>query len=331
MKLFSIIIPVYNAEATIGRCLDSILCQNTQNAEIIVINDGSTDNSLALCEDYAAKNSNIRLISQQNAGVSAARNAGLDLAGGKYVLFVDSDDAVSLDYLRAITDCVTVADCDLLLFGARKSTGETVVEPKAIITANNAEVGAYLASYMKSGKLSSPWSKAFRTEIIRQQSLRFSEKLAIAEDLTFVSQYCVNAKSVAAISDLLYYVNTENQDSLSRKIRKDLYVSLREASLQILSAVKNADLPDAVKHSYLDAASWLYYRSVYSSGREATRYTGSDYERRKEIRKICRYFAEEHVQTFSWKGFLISLPVRFRAPWLIDWMVVCRNRQTGAH
>ena len=329
MKLFSIIIPVYNAEATIGRCLDSILCQDTQNTEIIVINDGSTDRSLALCEDYAAENDNLRLISQKNAGVSAARNAGLDLAEGKYILFVDSDDAVSPDYLKAITHCVTGTDCDLLLFGARKSTGETAVEPKAIMTADNAEIGAYLASYMKSGKLGSPCTKAFRMEIIRRQSLRFSEKLAIAEDLTFVSQYCVNAKSVAAISDLLYYVYTENQGSLSRKVRKDLYISLREASLQILSAVKNADLPDAVKHSYLDAASWLYYRSVYSSGREAARYTGSDSERRNEIRKICRYFAEKHVQTFSWKGLLISLPVRFRAPWLVDWMVVRRNRQMG--
>ena len=331
MKLLSIIIPVYNAEETIGRCLGSILCQDTRNAEIIVINDGSTDRSLALCEEYAAENDNIRLISQQNAGVSAARNAGLDLAKGKYVLFVDSDDAVSPDYLKAITDNVNGTDCDLLLFGARKSTGETVVEPRSIISADNADIGAYLASYIKSGKLGSPCTKAFRLELIRQQSLQFSEQLAIAEDLTFVSQYCVHVKSITAISDLLDYVYIENQNSLSRKVRKDLYVSLREASLRIFSAVKNADLPDAVKHSYLDAASWLYYRSVYSSGREAARYTKSDSERRKEIRKICRYYAEKHVQTFSWKGLLISLPVRFHASGLIDWMVVRRNRQMGVH
>lgn len=327
MKLFSIIIPVYNAEATIGRCLDSILCQDTQNTEIIVINDGSTDRSLALCEDYAAENDNIRLISQQNAGVSAARNAGLDLAEGKYVLFVDSDDAVSPDYLKAITERVTETDCDLLLFGARKSTGETVVAPAPIIAKSSSEIARYLTSYLISGKIGPPWGKAFRKDTINQCSLRFSEQLAIAEDLTFVSQYCLHAKSIIAISDLLYFVYTENQDSLSRKIRKDLYVSLREASLQIISSVNSSKLPTTEKRLYLDAASWLYYRSVYSSAREAARYTETDSDRRKEITKICGYFAEKQVRSFSWKGLLISLPVRFHTPWLIDWMVVRRNRQ----
>lgn len=327
MTQFSVIIPVYNAEKTLSRCLDSLLCQDLQNTEIILINDGSQDGSPTICRAYAERCDRIRYYSQENAGVSAARNAGLAHARGDYILFVDSDDAVALDYLRVISEQIAKTNCDLLLFGAAKSTGETVFVPESISLENGAEIAKVLSSFMKAGKLGPPWGKAFRSQIIREHAICFPEQLAIAEDLTFVVRYCVHVASLAAVSVPLYQVFVDNQESLSRKTRKDLYVSLRDASLSILSAAEESELGAAEKRMYLDAASWLFYRSVYSAGKEAAKYAASPAERKKEIRTICDYFNSKRVKSYSAKGFLISLPIRLRASALIEWMTLKRLRK----
>lgn len=326
MTQFSVIIPVYNAEKTLSRCLDSLLCQDLRNTEIILINDGSQDGSQVICRTYAECCDRIQYYSQENAGVSAARNAGLAHAQGDYILFVDSDDTVAPDYLRVISEQISRTNCDLLLFGAANHTGENVFAPEPVSLKNGAEIAKKLSSYMKAGKLGSPCMKAFRREIICRKTLRFPEQLAIAEDLTFVVSFCVSAKSIAAVSDKLYFVSTENQASLSRKTRKNLSIQLRDASLNILSAVEAADLSPSEKRPYLDAATWLYYRSVYSAGKEAAKYTDFDGERRSEILRICNYYAEKQVRAYSAKGWIIAAPVRMRMVWLIDRLALRRSR-----
>ena len=98
---FSVIIPVYNAEKTLRRCVDSVLSQLGDRDEVLLVNDGSKDGSGAICAEYAGRDVRVRLIDKENGGVSSARNAGLDAARGDYVLFVDSDDWVSGDLLSA--------------------------------------------------------------------------------------------------------------------------------------------------------------------------------------------------------------------------------------
>ena len=98
MTAISIIVPVYNAEKTLPRCIDSILAQTFTDYELILVDDGSSDGSLSVCSAYAARDSRIRVLHQENAGVSAARNAGLDAAAGKYIMFCDSDDEVEPEW-----------------------------------------------------------------------------------------------------------------------------------------------------------------------------------------------------------------------------------------
>ncbi len=128
--IFSIIIPVYNAETTIRRCLDSFTNQRFSDYEILLINDGSTDNSDAICREYADVNSKICYLSKENGGVSSARNLGLEQAKGEYVLFVDSDDYVSEDYFAVIDQALTLCCPDLLMFGM----ANTEVEKRTWIT-----------------------------------------------------------------------------------------------------------------------------------------------------------------------------------------------------
>ena len=113
---YSVIIPVYNAKRTLKRCLDSLLGQKREDVQIILINDGSSDGSHAILEDYGSRFPNVRAVHQENAGVSAARNRGLDEAEGKYITFVDSDDYVSEDYFRAMDEAGEKEDSDLIVF-----------------------------------------------------------------------------------------------------------------------------------------------------------------------------------------------------------------------
>ena len=117
--MVSIIVPVYNTEPYLVRCLDSLLAQSCDLYEIICIDDGSTDGSLKILQKYAAKHKNIRLITQSNSGVSSARNAGIEAAKGKYVMFVDSDDFVEPDMIETLYTYMQNNMPDWLLFQLR--------------------------------------------------------------------------------------------------------------------------------------------------------------------------------------------------------------------
>ncbi len=112
---FSIIVPVYNAEKTLQRCVDSILAQTFEDFELILINDGSKDQSGDICDEYAAKDSRVKTVHKTNGGVSSARNAGLRIAQGEYIAFIDSDDYIDNDYLLGFKHY----DADLIISGAK--------------------------------------------------------------------------------------------------------------------------------------------------------------------------------------------------------------------
>mgnify|MGYP001194322964 FL=1 len=115
MPLVSIIVPVYNAQSHLSRCLESICGQEYKNLELIVINDGSKDKSLPVCEEFRKKDSRILLVDKANSGVSDTRNLGLKLAGGKYVQFVDSDDYIAPDYTARLVEAAEKTGADLVI------------------------------------------------------------------------------------------------------------------------------------------------------------------------------------------------------------------------
>ena len=124
-ELISVIVPVYNAAPWLRRCLDSICCQSYSNLEILCINDGSTDNSAVILDEYAAKDNRIRVITQQNAGLSAARNAGLENATGEWVTGVDADDYITPDVYEKAVACIA-ASVDMVAFGVQMVDDEGI-------------------------------------------------------------------------------------------------------------------------------------------------------------------------------------------------------------
>lgn len=119
-ELITLVIPIYNIENYLGRCLDSVINQTYKDLEIILVNDGSTDNSLEICESYAKEDSRIKIINKNNGGLSSARNVGLDACKGDYVTFIDSDDWVSLDYIEILYKNIIDNNADISIINAIK-------------------------------------------------------------------------------------------------------------------------------------------------------------------------------------------------------------------
>lgn len=324
---YSVIIPVYNAEGTLRRCLDSLVGQQFSNYELLLINDGSTDGSDAICREYASTYSCVRYFAKENGGVSSARNLGLEQAKGEYILFVDSDDYVSEDYFALLSHTLESNAVDLLMFGYRNFGGASTEWDTGVFCEETESGVAKRISFAVCQYLfSSLLSKAFKRQIIERDNIRFSNDLAIGEDQEFIFTYAMHIRSIGSIEDHLYNVDVSDGNSLSRKARPYLTEQLMEVNRRMYAAYRVTEhLPEAAKH-YEAALSWMTYRSVYSSCKELLKFDLSAKRRRQEIRKICKLYRAEHVRPVGWKCRIIALPVQLGWSGAINWLIKNRER-----
>lgn len=220
--MFSIVIPVYNAKASLERCVDSWLCQTRKDLEIILVDDGSSDGSKELCDELAKNHSGtcVRVIHQANSGVSAARNAGIRAAEGEFLLFTDSDDYVEPDYLEKMAVLQENSDADLVLCGYHhlydgadivKVPGETHVSAMAEFQQE------FLELYKKSD-LNMPWNKLYRKALAGV----FDTSLSLGEDLLFNLEYLSKCRRVAVLGEpLCWYVQDVGKTTLSSEKRQN--------------------------------------------------------------------------------------------------------------
>ena len=210
--VFSIVIPVYNAEKTVGRCLDSILAQSFSDFQVILIDDGSRDQSLSICRAYSRADERITVVHQENRGPSAARNEGLRRAAGDWLCFVDSDDYIAPDYLEQLNAGFRNTGADVLFFGYRKADREgRIIEtrlPPAGLTGT--ELVFELASRDMFGYT---WIKCFSRQLV--QDTIFPEDMSLFEDEIFTLAVIEKAKSVAVLPQALYTYVTGGADMLT--------------------------------------------------------------------------------------------------------------------
>lgn len=214
-ELISIIVPVYRAEKYLAACLNSLINQDYRNIEIILVVDGSPDNSLAICREFASRDSRILVVDQENQGVSAARNHGIELATGRYIVFIDSDDYVALDYLSVlyrdlVEHGVDVACCDL----AEIVNGQPV-ENQLIRIRGKRAIETEDALFESLTLPDEPfWSnvtmKLFRAELVKQ--CRF-KPLRYGEDLVFFYDLCMTQKPKLYLNPYKGYFYIRNEDS----------------------------------------------------------------------------------------------------------------------
>ena len=227
----SIIVPVYNAMESLRRCVDSILHQSYPDYELLLVDDGSRDGSGALCDDYAAQDARIRVIHQENAGVSAARNRALDQARGTYLQFLDSDDWITPDATGLLVWAAEEQQCDLVIADFYRVVGERVSHKGDIGESAVLSREEYAARMMEQpadfyyGVL---WNKLYRRAIVEAHHLRMNEELSWCEDFMFNLEYIRHAERFYALQvPIYYYVKTKGSLtvqglSFSKSIRMKL-------------------------------------------------------------------------------------------------------------
>ena len=217
IPIISVIVPIYNAEKYITDCIESILNQTISEIEIILVNDGSTDDSLSLCADLAEKDRRILLISQENSGVSVARNSGKSMATGDYIIFVDADDEMLPDMLETLLNNIKATDADISVCNIQKCRSRANIVKEfenselEILTKEDAISYLLLEKKLYFG----PWNKLYKREVI--ENVEFIRGRRMNEDKYFVFQALHNAEKIVYVDKPLYcYFIRENSAATAK-------------------------------------------------------------------------------------------------------------------
>lgn len=206
--LISVVVPVYKVEDYLNRCIDSILSQTHKNIELILINDGSPDNSPAICDAYASENSCVKVIHKENEGVSAARNKGIETAKGNYIVFIDSDDYIHTGYLSTLMFMLSNSEAQLSVCGYKKVFDSKVDKIKV---SNDFEIISDLLAMnmlLNDQSKCAPWGKLYNINLFKE--VRFPEG-KIMEDMFVMPLLFKKAKLIAISTEELYYYNQEGE------------------------------------------------------------------------------------------------------------------------
>lgn len=223
----SVIVPVYQVEAYLARCLDSILAQTFEDFELILVNDGTKDGCVRIMEDYAARDARIRVLHKENGGLSSARNAGLDAARGEYVAFVDSDDYVEPTLLEDAVRAAEESGAQLALFNYRlvvdgAAQGPYLSMADEVIDLDEIGLSRYFYRYwMPYRHGQEAWCRLYRRDIIEQNALRFALNNEIfAEDTLFSAMYLLRVRKIVALQKpYVFYVQRGDSLMAMRKPR----------------------------------------------------------------------------------------------------------------
>ena len=207
----SIIIPVFNNEKFLTRCLDSIIAQSYDDWECILVDDGSSDNSGMICEDYAKKDNRLRVIHQKNAGVSIARNVGLDASYGEWICFVDSDDWIDNNLISELLSCAEKNDAEVVVSGNKRVDYEKILKPFGLNPTPSARSSSFcppegMLTMPEDFEvyLQGPCSKLFKRTVLDKHNIRFPENISLAEDLLFTFKVFFSTKKVWGVSKSFY-------------------------------------------------------------------------------------------------------------------------------
>ncbi|WFE83091.1 glycosyltransferase family 2 protein [Parabacteroides chongii] len=252
----SVIVPIYNAESFLDKCIQSVLQQSFIHFELLLINDGSNDRSGDICEHYAQKDTRIKVIHQPNGGVSKARNKGLEIANSEWVTFIDADDWIEKDTLQTYINHLK-PEIDMIIMGYNFVTQTNKIisytSSNYLETSNKAQVLIKMENSHYYGFL---WNRIFKKEILEKNHLRFQEDLTWCEDHLFTHQYLTSTNSKTIfLPDHKYNHTIELSESLSfrynhpSKILKEAILE-RETDLIILNEYPHEELESIINSTF---------------------------------------------------------------------------------
>lgn len=234
----SIIVPCYNAEKYLKKCLDSIINQTYSNIEIILVNDGSKDNTLKILSDYEKKDNRIIVIDKENTGVSDSRNIGVEKATGKYIMFSDSDDYFELDAVESLYKALIENKAKIVRGKWRRQLKDYDYEEDSITKFNNINKKDVMENILNGNISCYVWLLIIDLDFLKKHSILFSPKLNIMEDTYFYIQLL--GKENIYFYDKVIYNYVENENSVSRDIKKakEIYIEMLKAEQHIVDELK---------------------------------------------------------------------------------------------
>lgn len=275
--LVSVIVPVYNVEKYIKKCIDSLLNQTFTFVELILIDDGSTDMSSQICDEYAARDSRVRVVHQDNQGVSAARNTALDMVRGQYVAFVDGDDYVACTFLETLVGGMqenSMAVCGFV----RVKEKEKIPYVQTAREKNGKEQGFHIRHYERADFIEEVlcnnyiggycWNKMFKTSIIRQYSIKMREELSIGEDMVFVIEYMKHCTGGCYITAPLYYYRLNVESALQKMYTTGTFDEKKLCNMAAADRIKemlydeNEKVRKAVGYRVARTSMWLLFNML---------------------------------------------------------------------
>lgn len=252
--MISVIVPTYNDEAYIGKCIESIIGQTYRDFELIVVNDGSTDNTLKIAESYQGRLPRYKVLSQENQGSGTARNHGLEQATGEYIVFVDADDWLEPAALEILINKEEQTSCDYIIAGGIVNEEGKITRPsnKAFYCDDPNGIPKQLLELYLRGNTYAPWAKLFKRSIIEANNIRFPN-LRRSQDIVFNDIYMRYIHSVMLCSEAIYNFR------INPTIVKDKF-SRRNADFIIRAELSRIEVNKVLYNSFIDTMTALHYK-----------------------------------------------------------------------
>lgn len=261
-ELISIIIPVFNSEKYLKKCLNSVIKQSYENIEIIIVNDGSEDNSLSICNEFKEKDDRIKIINKENEGVSIARNIGIKESTGKYIQFVDSDDFLELDTCKILYENIKTFKADLVICGLKIYKNDILLRTPHL-EKRELKINEKFENYkFVLPILASPCNKLYIKNLLCE---KFNNHISLGEDFINNLNYLRKSNLVVTIPECLYNVCLDNEYSLNRKFdleRLDKVLFLKKVEENFIKEIYKNDYDENYINCEYILAIHAFFRKV---------------------------------------------------------------------
>lgn len=318
MELVSIIIPIYNSESFLNKCIKSILEQDYKNFELLLIDDGSNDSSGKICDRFSKIDERANVYHIKNGGVSNARNFGIEKSRGNYIVFVDSDDWVERNYISSLYNLLQNNRLDLVCTSFKMIKKNETLEFKydnEILEGKEKNIKYFDFIHKVS---SAPWGKIFKADVIKNNKIQFEADVPFAEDLIFLLDYYKCVKSIGLFEETTYDYNCANENQAMKKIYKEMYRYLYQVykrEEEFVKKVSSEILQEKLvnEKKYLFNASLDHYITTFTVDRHvimsALKLFGYDYSKenakrcvkewkKKNFKKYIKYCVKHFLRIF---------------------------------
>ena len=266
MKKVSIIVPIYNVKPYLAESIDSAINQTYKDIEIILVDDGSTDGSDVICDEYAKKDSRIKTIHQENKGLSGARNTGLENATGEYIMFLDSDDTFEITACENLLNYIEETKADYVIGNYINMDEDSTIWEKPVFDKNKYEkYKLSITDYDKSFYLmnSGVWNKMFRKSFLDEIGVLFEDRVP-AEDAIFTTYCFIKSKNVFYLPEIVYHYRLRYSDSISTSCSKKYFLGINKAYRLIYNNFKNNDRLEYYRYFYAKSVNYILFKFIDS-------------------------------------------------------------------